>query len=44
MGKKNFCREFHTAFGDKNDKKKWYCPKCDISYDKRLSDDFIGPK
>jgi len=44
MGKESFCRTFHTAFGDKNDETKWYCSKCDISYNKRLSDSYIGPK
>lgn len=30
MGKERYCKEFHEAFGDKNDETKWYCSKCDI--------------
>lgn len=35
-----FCRMFHTAYGKKN---KWYCDKCNLTYDKRLSDNNLGP-
>jgi hypothetical protein len=44
MGKERYCKEFHEAFGDKNDETKWYCSKCDISYNKRLSDNYTGPR
>lgn len=41
LGKELYCRMFHTAYG-KNDK--WYCEKCNITYDKKIGDSNTGPK
>ena len=39
----SWCKFWHTAVQAKNPKK-WYCPKCNITYDKKLSDaDNCGP-
>ncbi len=41
MGEVDYCRLFHPSFeGDG----KWVCHKCDISLDKKISDNFTGPK
>ena len=37
-----YCRMFHSPSPTDNDK--WYCRKCNITYDKRLSDGDTGPK
>ena len=42
FSKEWYCRMFHTAYGTKDNK--WHCEKCDITYDKKLSDCDIGPR
>lgn len=39
----DYCRIFHTAYNDKDKPGYWHCPKCNISYKKRLSDDDSFP-
>lgn len=36
-----YCRSFHSALGTKDNK--WHCDKCNLTYDKRVSDDDLGP-
>ncbi len=36
-----YCRMFHSAYGING---KWHCDKCNLTYDKRLGDNFTGPK
>ena len=44
LGIKGYCRTFHTCFEDKNDKTKWHCYKCKLSFDKKPSDGDTGPR
>ena len=42
FGEEYYCRMFHTSYITKDNK--WYCKKCDITRDKRLSDNYCcGP-
>jgi len=36
-----YCRNFHSALGTIDNK--WHCDKCNLTYDKRVSDDDLGP-
>ena len=45
LGKKWYCRNFHTWYASSAEENMWYCPKCKcITREKRLSDDDTGPK
>lgn len=39
--KEEYCKMFHTSYGTKDNK--WYCKKCNITHNKKLSDDDCGP-
>ena len=38
-----FCRMFHTTYTDHANTSNWYCDKCNLSYEKKLSDNDTGP-
>lgn len=37
----SYCKFFHSALGVGN---KWYCQKCNLLYDRKLSDNDTGPR
>jgi len=42
FGSKMYCKLFHVSYGTKDNK--WYCKKCNIIRNKRLSDNDSGPR
>ncbi len=42
FGEIGYCRFFHTRYGIKNTNLQ-HCDKCNLTYENKLSDDYLGP-